>query len=68
MNPKPTGRPARPTSLSCSLPAEPGQRTCQPEAMPAALLFQGHQEIQITHNGDTYRLRITRNDKLILTK
>lgn len=68
MNPKPTGRPARPTPLSCSLPAAPGQRTCQPEAMPAALLFQGHQEILITHNGDTYRLRITRNDKLILTK
>jgi len=29
---------------------------------------QGSQEILIGHNGETYRLRITRNGKLILTK
>jgi len=31
-------------------------------------LFRGKQEIIIEHSGYTYRLRITRQDKLILTK
>lgn len=36
--------------------------------LPADLLFRGRQEILIDHHGEIYRLRITRNDKLILTK
>lgn len=31
-------------------------------------LFCGQQEIQIIHEGHAYRLRITRQNKLILTK
>lgn len=31
-------------------------------------LFGSFQEIRIQHRGDEYRLRITRNQKLILTK
>lgn len=31
-------------------------------------LFRGRQEILIEHAGHAYRLRITRQDKLILTK
>lgn len=31
-------------------------------------LFHGKQEILIEHAGHAYRLRITRQDKLILTK
>ncbi len=31
-------------------------------------LFAGQQEILIEHAGNAYRLRITRQDKLILTK
>lgn len=31
-------------------------------------LFQGQREICIEHAGQAYRLRITRQDKLILTK
>ena len=31
-------------------------------------LFQGRNEIMIQHHGDIYRLRITRNGKLILNK
>jgi len=31
-------------------------------------LFRGRQEILIEHSGDAYRLRITRQGKLILTK
>lgn len=31
-------------------------------------LFSGRQEIEILHAGETYRLRMTRSGKLILTK
>lgn len=31
-------------------------------------LFDGSKELLIAHKGDAYRLRITRQDKLILTK
>lgn len=39
-----------------------------PSPVSAELLFRGAKEIVIRHQGDDYRLRITRNDKLILTK
>lgn len=39
-----------------------------PGAVSAELLFAGAKEIVIRHQGDDYRLRITRNAKLILTK
>jgi len=69
MQPDParTDRPAQSPAAS-RLPVEPGQRTRSPGSIPADLLFQGSQEILIDHNGDAYRLRITRNGKLILTK
>ncbi len=31
-------------------------------------LFQGHRELLILHCGETYRLKLTRNGKLILNK
>jgi len=31
-------------------------------------LFRGRQEVLIAHGDETYRLRLTRNGKLILTK
>jgi hemin uptake protein HemP len=34
----------------------------------SAALFDGRREIVIRHAGSEYRLRITRSDKLILTK
>jgi hemin uptake protein HemP len=34
----------------------------------SADLLQGRREVLIQHGGETYRLRHTRNDKLILTK
>ncbi len=37
-------------------------------AIPAESLFKGAQAVCILHKGDLYHLRITRNDKLILTK
>lgn len=54
--------------LSSRQPAEPGQRTLPSGAIPTDFLFQGGQEVLIGHRGEIYRLRITRNGKLILTK
>ena len=34
----------------------------------SASLLQGTRELLIAHAGEEYRLRLTRNDKLILTK
>lgn len=36
--------------------------------LTSAELFAGRQEIKILHQGESYRLRITRNGKLILHK
>ncbi|MCO5076312.1 MULTISPECIES: hemin uptake protein HemP [Chelatococcus] len=36
--------------------------------MNAQQLFGDKRELVIVHNGERYRLRITANDKLILTK
>jgi hemin uptake protein HemP len=38
------------------------------KAIESASLFQGRQEVVIAHDGHEYRLRITRQNKLILTK
>ena len=43
--------------------APPGQRTFTSQE-----LFEGADEIVLLHNGAQYRLRVTRQDKLILTK
>ncbi len=40
----------------------------QPSRVNSASLFAGRREIVIVHNGEDYRLRITRQQKLILTK
>ncbi|HUX29834.1 MAG TPA: hemin uptake protein HemP [Thiobacillus sp.] len=56
------------TPLSTHSPAEPGTRTFRPDVIPTDYLFQGNQEILISHKGEHYRLRITKNGKLILTK
>jgi hemin uptake protein HemP len=34
----------------------------------SSMLFRGDREVVIVHNREEYRLRITRADKLILTK
>jgi hemin uptake protein HemP len=57
-----------------------GSRSADADASPAAAdgpampvfdsarLLQGAREVLIRHGGECYRLRHTRNDKLILTK
>ena len=64
----------RPT-LVLRHPASPVSRVPSISAMQAmpgqvdsGALLRGSREILIRHGGETYRLRHTRNDKLILTK
>ncbi|KKB09889.1 hypothetical protein VE26_08680 [Devosia chinhatensis] len=40
----------------------------QPRSIAAEDLFKGATEVIVWHAGVPYRLRVTRNDKLILTK
>lgn len=44
------------------------QLSREPRALEASELFDGGKEIAIRFGRDVYRLRITRNNKLILTK
>lgn len=50
------------------LPGKIENRSCPDNIVQANQLFQESQEVLIDHNGETYRLRITKNGKLILTK
>ena len=43
-------------------------RPTPPRALESGELFAGRDEILIAHQGETYRLRRTRQGKLILTK
>ena len=49
-----------------SRPSRPPEST--PLAVCAERLFAGRQELRINYRGQEYRLRQTRNGKLILTK
>ena len=43
----------------------PARRTPR---LQAAVLLQGHREVIIEHGAEEYRLRLTRQGKLLLTK
>lgn len=45
-----------------------GARGCGPAVFSSAALLQDRAEVLIEHRGETYRLRQTRQGKLILTK
>ena len=45
-----------------------GAKSPLPPPVEAGALFKGQREVAIRFRGEIYRLRITRNDKLILTK
>jgi hemin uptake protein HemP len=49
-------------------PREPHERDRAPRRIHSPALFDGAREVVIVHQGQEYRLRITRADKLILTK
>lgn len=43
-------------------------RSQEPLPLVAAVLLAGRKEVAIAHDGELYRLRLTRQNKLILTK
>ncbi|NYZ62479.1 hemin uptake protein HemP [Luteimonas deserti] len=60
-----------PTSSHASATHDRGGRFATPPALvelDSADLLGGRREVLIRHGNETYRLRHTRNDKLILTK
>ena len=46
----------------------PAEYENSPKIVSAQQLFEGQREICIEHDGEVYRLRITRRNKLILQK
>ncbi|MDB5971760.1 MAG: hemP [Hydrocarboniphaga sp.] len=61
-----------PTSLSATLSLQGrsphSQRPAPQPRLKSQDLFRGTHELIIEHQGQEYRLRLTRNDKLILNK
>ena len=47
---------------------QPGSRSTHQPRLNSQDLFRGTHELIIEHQGQEYRLRLTRNDKLILNK
>ena len=54
---------AKPRLSLAAQPSKPATRT-----ISSRTLFAGSREIEINHEGATYRMRITRQGKLILNK
>jgi hemin uptake protein HemP len=59
--------PQQDRQASSSTPESPSGESPMP-VFDSAGLLQGGREIMIRHGSECYRLRHTRNDKLILTK
>lgn len=55
-------------SASNSILARLGDNTLAVKSLHTHELFRGANTVRIEHNGDVYSLRLTRNNKLILTK
>lgn len=49
-------------------PARPEAGRARPGSVNSKALLGGHRELTIVHNDQEYKLRLTGNDKLILTK
>jgi hemin uptake protein HemP len=62
-SPKTTGH-----SVSARPASTAGGRGPHPDLLDSAILLAGGNEVLIRHGTDTYRLRITRQNRLILTK
>ena len=62
-------RPNAPAAPLGTPPAEPARgHGGAAETVDSLRLLHGHRELLIRHGDEVYRLRHTRNDKLILTK
>ena len=53
-------------SIADNRPEPP--KTGRPVRLQASELLSGHREVILEHGGQEYRLRLTSNGKLILTK
>jgi hemin uptake protein HemP len=49
-------------------PTEGAAKPVPPVTVETATLFNGRDEIRLLHRGQEYRLRVTKQGKLILTK
>jgi hemin uptake protein HemP len=49
-------------------PSEDAGPQTRPAPLPSEALLRGRRLVEITHNGEVYRLQATRLGKLILTK
>ena len=49
-------------------PPAPQAARAAPAPLPSEQLLQGRKTVEISHNGEIYRLQNTRQGKLILTK
>jgi hemin uptake protein HemP len=56
----------KPASAESSAPGGPGR--LGPRRIESGSLLQSEREIVIVHRGQEYHLRVTKSDKLILTK
>ena len=61
-------RPYEPRAVGPSLDPAPAPQASGSVLLDSAHLLAGQREICIRHGDELYRLRHTRNDKLILTK
>lgn len=65
----PTRQAGTPGQSASPHTAPPGRAAgAEPRRIESSELFAGQTELTIVHASEHYRLRITRNDKLILTK
>jgi hemin uptake protein HemP len=60
--------PFLPTTDASTLGHEQPRTTAPAAEIDSLRLLQGQREVRIRHGNEYYRLRHTRNDKLILTK
>lgn len=60
--------PTRSFRLLSLKPAVPAADSAPARRISSQSLLQGERELVIQHQGSEYHLRLTRNDKLILTK
>ena len=49
-------------------PSSSATSASSPRVLDSVVLFGGTREVRIAHAGETYRLTVTRQGKLILTK
>lgn len=63
LKPSPSAR-----SLRCAATTSPEKRGAVTRRISSDSLLEGGRELVIQHLGSEYHLRLTRNDKLILTK